>query len=79
MTSFTKQQLLLLTAACLGLSPLPAETPPATVPESPGQARILGTIADGTPPPPAPPKPPFTAPADQIIESTTVSEGGRRV
>jgi len=48
----------------------------ATVPTA---ARILGEIPDGTPPPPAPPKPEFRIPAQDILEATTHEQGGRTI
>ena len=41
--------------------------------------RILGDIPDGTPPPPAPPKPEFIVPAEGILESETHEQGGREI
>ena len=45
----------------------------------PTAARILGSIPDGTPPPPAPLKPAFVVPAENIIESSTREQGGRTI
>ncbi|MEO8614910.1 MAG: hypothetical protein ABI600_07215, partial [Luteolibacter sp.] len=42
-------------------------------------ARILGTIPDGTPPPPAEPKPGFIVPKKDIVDTTTQKEGGRTI
>jgi len=42
-------------------------------------ARILGTIPDGTPPPPAPAKPSFVVPGKNIIETKRHQQGGRTV
>jgi hypothetical protein len=42
-------------------------------------ARILGNIADGTPPPPAPPKPTFIIPTKDILTSASHQQGGRTI
>ena len=42
-------------------------------------SRLLGPLADGTPPPPSPPKPPYTTRRSDVLDSKTVSEGGRSV
>ena len=42
-------------------------------------ARILGNIPDGTPPPPAPPKPKFVVPNKDILATTTHEQGGRNI
>ena len=42
-------------------------------------ARILGKIADGTPPPPEPPKPKFIIPAKDVLESKSIQQGGRTI
>lgn len=42
-------------------------------------ARILGSIPDGTPPLPEPPKPKFIVPAKDILETKTHQQGGRTV
>lgn len=55
-------------------NPLPAETVAA-----PTAARILGTIPDGTPPPPEPPKPKFIVPTKDVLESKSVEQGGRTI
>ena len=41
--------------------------------------RILGTIPDGTPPPPAESKPGFMVPKKDIIDTSTQQEGGRTI
>jgi len=46
---------------------------------SPTTARILGDIPDGTPPPSAPPKPAFVAPAKDVLATTTHQQGGRTI
>ncbi len=45
----------------------------------PGVAAILGDIPDGTPPPPAPAKPGFSVPAEDILETRIHEQGGRRI
>jgi hypothetical protein len=42
-------------------------------------ARILGNIPDGTPPPHAPVKPAVVVPAENVLESTAHEEGGRTI
>lgn len=42
-------------------------------------ARIIGNIPDGTPPPPAPPKPEFVVPNRDILATTTHEQGGRTI
>jgi hypothetical protein len=51
-------------------------TAPATEPTT---ARILGEIPDGTPPPPAPPKPEFHVAARDVLSTTTHEQGGRTI
>jgi hypothetical protein len=53
-------------------SPRIAATAPTT-------ARILGTIPDGTPPPPSEPKPEYKTAASDILQTTTLREGGRNI
>ncbi|MEO0018884.1 MAG: hypothetical protein RLZZ522_2167, partial [Verrucomicrobiota bacterium] len=72
---------------CLALPLSAQETPlaapvgvvsPPVLPSLAGTARILGKIPDGTPPPPAPPWPPFVVAPAHIRDTTAVylSEGG---
>ena len=42
-------------------------------------SRILGNIPDGTPPPPAPPKPRFIIPQTEVLASKTHQQGGRTI
>jgi hypothetical protein len=42
-------------------------------------ARILGKIPDGTPPPPAPPKPEYHVAASDVLSATSHEQGGRTV
>lgn len=42
-------------------------------------ARILGNIADGTPPPPSAPRPRFQPSSNEILRTTTHQQGGRTV
>lgn len=50
-----------------------------TEPAAPTAARIIGNIPDGTPPPPAPPKPEFIVPAKDILDTTTHEQEGRTI
>ena len=54
-------------------SPTPA---PVVVPTT---ARILGDIPDGTPPPPAPPRPELVVSPSDILATTTHEQGGRTI
>lgn len=45
----------------------------------PATARIMGDLADGTPPPPAVPKPAFVVPPKDILATTTHQQGGRTI
>ncbi len=45
----------------------------------PSAARILGSIPDGTPPPPEPPRPKFIVPAKDVLESKSIQQGGRTI
>jgi len=45
----------------------------------PTTARIVGTIPDGTPPPPQAPKPAFVVPAKDILATTTHEQAGRTI
>ena len=42
-------------------------------------ARIIGSIPDGTPPPPQAPKPQFVVPARDILATTSQQQGGRTI
>ncbi len=42
-------------------------------------ARILGPIADGTPPPPAEPKPEYKIAGSDVLQTTTREQGGRAI
>lgn len=42
-------------------------------------ARVIGEIPDGTPPPPQPPKPKFIVPAEDVLETKTLQQGGREI
>ncbi len=59
------------------LSSATLETAPSL--ESPTTARILGEIPDGTPPPPAPPKPEYQVAARDVLSTTTHEQGGRTI
>lgn len=50
---------------------------PAPFPAS--TAHILGTIRDGTPPPPEAPKPEFIVPTKDILDTTVIEQGGRTI
>lgn len=45
----------------------------------PATARILGKIPDGTPPPPAAPKPKYKVDKSDILQTTTHEQGGRTI
>ena len=58
------------------------DAPIAESPESvatPTTARIIGTIPDGTPPPPAAPKPEYIVPRKDILSTTSHEQGGRTI
>ncbi|MBC8127877.1 MAG: hypothetical protein H8M99_12120 [Gloeobacteraceae cyanobacterium ES-bin-144] len=40
---------------------------------------MLGTIPDGTPPPPSPPKPPFIVAENDVFDSVRHAQGGRTI
>ncbi len=70
-----------LLAALLIASGAPAQET-AKLPDAspaPPSSRLLGPLADGTSPPPAPPKPPYTTRRSDVLDSKTVAEGGRTV
>jgi len=52
------------------------ETAPLAEPTT---ARILGEIPDGTPPPPAPPKPEYHVAARDVLSTATHEQGGRTI
>lgn len=62
--------------AAVGLASSQDKTEPVAVPTT---ARILGTIPDGTPPPPEAPKPEYKIAASDILQTTTLREGGRNI
>jgi hypothetical protein len=64
-----------LLAFALICGTLNAETPPP-LPTAP---RILGSIPDGTPPPPEPPKPKFIVPTKDVLETQSVEQDGRTI
>ncbi|MEO5716497.1 MAG: hypothetical protein ABIT37_23670 [Luteolibacter sp.] len=73
---------LLFLAVWVSISPARSQEEKSTVPDEPAAsttARILGTLPDGTPPPPEEPKPGFSVPAGKVIEREIVQEGGRRI
>lgn len=53
-------------------------TAPQAAP-APTFARIIGDLPDGTPPPPAPPKPGFIVATKDILETRTHQQGGREI
>ena len=53
--------------------------PAAAGPIVPTAARILGNIPDGTPPPPAPPKPKLAIAREDVLQTTTHEQGGRTI
>ncbi len=62
-----------LIALIICSSPLRAEPPQAT------EDRILGDLQDGTPPEPEAPKPEFIVPANDILATKTLQQGGRTI
>ncbi|MEI7909861.1 MAG: hypothetical protein WCK77_09525 [Verrucomicrobiota bacterium] len=46
---------------------------------SPTVARIVGNIPDGTPPPPAPPRPVFVVPGKDVLDASSHQQGGRTI
>ena len=46
---------------------------------SPITAHVLGNIPDGTPPPIEPPKPAFIVPAEDVLQTETHHQGGRKI
>jgi hypothetical protein len=73
----------LLAAATLAsaqeeISAISRESASAPVPV-PTTARILGEIPDGTPPPPAPPKPEFRIAPQDILDTANHEQGGRTI
>jgi hypothetical protein len=73
--------LFLASAACL--APILSQEAKDSLPEEtaamPTAARILGSIPDGTPPPPEPPKPKYIVPATDVLESKSIEQGGRTI
>jgi len=65
--------ILLLALACPSVL---AQEEPVTEVEIEGEAKLLGKVADGTPPPPAPPRP---MPEVKILSSSVRQEGGRTI
>jgi hypothetical protein len=59
------------------VSPVTSES--ETIPAEITTARILGEIPDGTPPPPAPPKPEYQVAARDILSTATHEQGGRTI
>ena len=83
MKSLLRIILVLLAAATLAhsqdeVSSVSRETASLPVP-APTNARILGEIPDGTPPPPAPPKPEFRIAPQDILDTATHEQGGRTI
>jgi hypothetical protein len=58
--------------ASIPLAPSQQENPAIT-------ARIIGEIPDGTPPPPEPPLPKFIVPAENVLASKSIQQGGRQI
>ena len=73
--------LFLVSVACL--APVLSQHAKDSLPEETAAAltaaRILGSIPDGTPPPPEPPKPKFIVPAKDVLESKSIQQGGRTI
>jgi hypothetical protein len=72
----TTSLIFLALLAAVGLARSQDKTEPAITPTT---ARILGTIPDGTPPPPSEPKPEYKTAASDILQTTTLREGGRNI
>ena len=51
----------------------------AATPATETNARILGEIPDGTPPPPAPPKPEYHVAARDVLSTASHAQGGRTI
>jgi hypothetical protein len=73
--------LYLASAACLApvLSQAAKVSLPGETVTAPTAAHILGTIPDGTPPPPEPPKPKFIVPDKDVLETKSIQQGGRTI
>ena len=69
-------QLILALLACIVSPSSNAETPPVI---SSDNARIVGGLPDGTPPPSAPPEPEFTVPTEDIIKTEVHEQEGRTI
>ena len=78
-----KQIPFLILAVWASSSPVHSEDMKDPHPEetavAPTTARILGSIPDGTPPPPEPPKPKFIVPTKDVLETKSVEQGGRTI
>jgi hypothetical protein len=60
------------------LTSVSGEFEPTSLAE-PTTARILGEIPDGTPPPPAPPKPEYRIADTDVLQTATHEQGGRTI
>ena len=70
---------LLAALSCLSSAFSQDEDAPLGEAAAPTTARVLGTLPDGTPPPPEPPKPAFVVAAKDILATQIHEQGGRKI
>lgn len=70
---------LLAALSCLSSAFSQDEDAPLGEAAAPTTARVLGTLPDGTPPPPEPPKPAFVVAAKDILDTQIHEQGGRKI
>ncbi|MEO5914249.1 MAG: hypothetical protein ABIS50_08455 [Luteolibacter sp.] len=69
---------LVLLALMASFSPVRSEDENSAIPGVP-TASILGDLQDGTPPAPEAPKPGFIVPAEDVLDTRTIEQGGRTI